>query len=223
MGLSVTPERLFQHYRPFSDLTGWPDDVRSRGRSGLRGKTRRLPFRPWRSPQRAIAIGAAAPDFRRAAAEIRCGHLFEGIAQFEAAEKRPCLCHHYGHNPYINAIMSPIVVRVYRPVTVRPRQRSALTLSDGSLICLTGTALLRAGCPASVHHAGRQGFVPTSCEKMNATQGMFRQRNTWEAVRSSRNLLSFASADGVLNNGSSASQRLAAARPLTDGGGRFAI
>ena len=27
-----------------------------------------LPFRPWRSPQRAIAIGAAAPAFRRAAA-----------------------------------------------------------------------------------------------------------------------------------------------------------
>ena len=82
-----------------------------------------------------------------------------------------CLVPHYGHNLYINAIMSPIVVRVYRPVTVRPRQRSALTLSDGSLICLTGTALLRAVVPASVHHARRPRFVPT--------QLVFRQRNTW--------------------------------------------
>ena len=72
----------------------------------------------------------------------------------------------FGHNLYINTIMSPMVVRVYRPVTVRPRQRSALTLSDGSLICLTGTALLRAVVPASVHHARRPRFVPTSSEKI---------------------------------------------------------
>ena len=57
--------------------------------------------------------------------------------------------------------MSPIVIRVYRPVTVRPRQRSALTLSDGSLICLTGTALLRAVVqPQYIMRDGRDSFRP---------------------------------------------------------------
>jgi len=72
-----------------------------------------------------------------------------------------CVVPPYGHNPYINAIMSPIVIRVYRPVTVRPRQRSALTLSDGSLICLTGTALLRAVVqPQYIMRDGRDSFRP---------------------------------------------------------------
>ena len=44
----------------------------------------------------------------------------------------------------MNAIMSPIPTRVYKPATVTPRQTSAMTLSGSSLICLRDTALLRA-------------------------------------------------------------------------------
>jgi hypothetical protein len=45
---------------------------------------------------------------------------------------------------HINAIMSPIPTRVYKPATVTPSQTSATTLSGGSLICLRVTELLRA-------------------------------------------------------------------------------
>jgi hypothetical protein len=45
---------------------------------------------------------------------------------------------------HINAIMSPIPTRVYKPATVTPRQTSAMILSGGSLICLRVTELLRA-------------------------------------------------------------------------------
>src|SRR5438552_7324522 len=49
--------------------------------------------------------------------------------------------------------MSPIATRVYTPVTVTPRQTSAMTLSGWSLICLPGTALLHA-TPTQFDHAG---------------------------------------------------------------------
>jgi len=102
------------------------------------------------------------PSSRRAGSRTSGGDLppkVDGCA-LKLPRNGSCLASLRGHNIYINAIMSPIVVRVYRPVTVRPRQRSALTLSDGCLICLTGTALLRAVVPASVHHARRPRFVP---------------------------------------------------------------
>gem|GEM_PF-5985288 len=102
------------------------------------------------------------PSCRRAGSRTSGGDLppkVDGCA-LKLPRNGSCLASLRGHNIYINAIMSPIVVRVYRPVTVRPRQRSALTLSDGCLICLTGTALLRAVVPASVHHARRPRFVP---------------------------------------------------------------
>jgi hypothetical protein len=157
---------------------------------------------------------------RRFAAAI----CFRAIAQFKAAEKRQVLVPPLGHNPYINAIMSPIVIRVYRPVTVRPRQRSALTLSDGSLICLTGTALLRAVVQPSVHS--------TSCATAGIRSDLMRddERNSKGVPstehlnsRAPRNLLSCASAGGVPTKASSASQRLAATGPLTGGDDRFAI
>jgi hypothetical protein len=44
---------------------------------------------------------------------------------------------------HINAIMSPIPTRVYKPATVTPRQTLAMTLSGWSLVSLPGTALLQ--------------------------------------------------------------------------------
>src|SRR5258708_7051275 len=45
---------------------------------------------------------------------------------------------------HINAIMSLIPTRMYKPATVTVRYTSAMTLSGGSLICLWVTELLRA-------------------------------------------------------------------------------
>src|SRR5260370_4364296 len=45
---------------------------------------------------------------------------------------------------HMNAIMSPIPTRMYKPATVTLRYTSAMTLSGGSLICLRVTDLLRA-------------------------------------------------------------------------------
>jgi len=54
--------------------------------------------------------------------------------------------------------MSPIATSVYTPVTVRPRQTSAMTPSGGSLICLPGTALLHATPTQLDHAAGGESF-----------------------------------------------------------------
>ena len=57
----------------------------------------------------------------------------------------------------MNAIVSPIPTKAYKPATVTPRQRSVMMLSGWSLICLPGTALLLGYyCPTHAHieHAG---------------------------------------------------------------------
>jgi hypothetical protein len=54
--------------------------------------------------------------------------------------------------------MSAIATSVYTPVTVRPRQTSAMTPSGGSLICLPGTALLHATPTQLDHAAGGESF-----------------------------------------------------------------
>ena len=114
------------------------------------------------------------PSCRRAGSRTSGGDLppkVDGCA-LKLPRNGSCLASLRGHNIYINAIMSPIVVRVYRPVTVRPRQRSALTLSDGSLICLTGTAVLRGVVqPRYIMRAARIRSGLTG--KMNATRGVF--------------------------------------------------
>jgi hypothetical protein len=55
---------------------------------------------------------------------------------------------------HMNAIVSPIPTKVYKPATVTPRQTSAMTLWGWSLICLPGIALLLGCCPAHIDHAG---------------------------------------------------------------------
>jgi hypothetical protein len=58
---------------------------------------------------------------------------------------------------HMNAIVSPIPTKAYKPATVTPRQRSVMMLSGWSLICLPGTALLLGYyCPTHAHieHAG---------------------------------------------------------------------
>jgi hypothetical protein len=54
---------------------------------------------------------------------------------------------------HINAIVSPIPTKVYKPATVTPRQTSAMTLSGWSLICLPCTALLLGYGPTQIDHA----------------------------------------------------------------------
>src|SRR3984893_19032502 len=55
---------------------------------------------------------------------------------------------------HINAIVSPIPTKAYKPATVTPRQTSAMTLSGWSLICLSGIAPLLGCRPARIDHAG---------------------------------------------------------------------
>jgi hypothetical protein len=55
---------------------------------------------------------------------------------------------------HMNAIVSPIPTKAYKPATVTPRQTSAMTLSGWSLICLFGIAPLLGCRPARIDHAG---------------------------------------------------------------------
>ena len=61
--------------------------------------------------------------------------------------------------------MSPIATSVYTPVTVTPRQTSAMTLSGWSLICLPATALLHA-TPTQLDHAGAGESFRALCTKV---------------------------------------------------------
>lgn len=55
---------------------------------------------------------------------------------------------------HMNAIVSPIPTKAYKPATVTPRQTSAMTLSGWSLICLSGIAPLLGCRPTRIDHAG---------------------------------------------------------------------
>ena len=77
-------------------------------------------------------------------------HLRSSRAPYSPARRTRCRqgSHERGHPTewtalHINAIMSPIPTKVYKPATVTPRRTSAMTLSGWSLICLPGTALLQ--------------------------------------------------------------------------------
>ena len=50
----------------------------------------------------------------------------------------------------MNAMMSPIPTRVYRLVTVTPRQTSAMTPSDGKWSCLPGICASLFVCLAGI-------------------------------------------------------------------------
>src|SRR2546429_7924627 len=71
--------------------------------------------------------------------------------------------------------MSPIATRVYTPVTVTPRQTSAMTLSGWSLI-LPGTALLHA-TPTQLDHAGGGKSFLAVCTKVYL--GRFARGRCW--------------------------------------------
>ncbi len=71
---------------------------------------------------------------------------------------------------HINAIMSPIPTKVYKPATVTPRRTSAMTLSGWSLICLSGTALLQRLLSNPNRSRGRCGIVPAPRYKSVQTE-----------------------------------------------------
>jgi hypothetical protein len=79
--------------------------------------------------------------------------------------------------------MSAIATSVYTPVTVRPRQTSAMTPSGGSLICLPGTALLHA-TPTQLDHAGGGESFRALCTKVYLGKFAWYVRNF--AVRNHR-------------------------------------
>ncbi len=83
---------------------------------------------------------------------------------------------------HINAIVSPIPTKAYKPATVTPRQTSAMTLSGWSLLCLPGTALLLGYGPAHIDHAeGGEMFRlqgTKAYRRRNGNLTKFRPRST---------------------------------------------
>jgi hypothetical protein len=92
---------------------------------------------------------------------------------------------------HINAIVSPIPTKVYKPATVTPRQTSAMTLSGWGLICLPCTALLLGYCPTRIDHAGGgqlfrfQGTKACS-GKMGTSRSLARARHRAPAIEGHR-------------------------------------
>jgi hypothetical protein len=88
---------------------------------------------------------------------------------------------------HINAIVSPIPTKAYKPATVTPRQTSAMTLSGWGLICLPCTALLLGYFPTRIDHAGGgelfrfQGTKACSGE-MGTSRSLARARHRAPAI-----------------------------------------